>query len=174
MRGIMIQRMSRGRDDWEGSGGCAGGMGQREDGGRGLGFIGSAARMAIASLEGTSSVGDHLQISRLGPFLVILQASNRAKCPMGMIPASGCVRVGAFCRLDPPGVVFAWPEAMIRVQFTVLGSLSTRSSSQRPRPVPCLVQPRHVNAPFDPRTVPPISLNKIYDLSSFVIPVLPL
>jgi hypothetical protein len=54
-------------------------------------------------LEGTSSVGDHLQISLLGPFLVILQASNRAKCPMGMIPASGCVRVGAFCRLDRPG-----------------------------------------------------------------------
>lgn len=36
-------------------------MGQRE-GERGLGFIGRAARVAIAKEEGTSSVGDHLQI----------------------------------------------------------------------------------------------------------------
>jgi hypothetical protein len=49
------------REDVEGSSAREGMMGQRE-GGRGLGFIGRAARVAIAKEEGTSSVGDHLQI----------------------------------------------------------------------------------------------------------------
>ena len=35
---------------------CAGGMGQREDGGIGIGFIGRAARMAIAR-EGGDQFG---------------------------------------------------------------------------------------------------------------------
>jgi hypothetical protein len=54
---------------------------------------------------------------------------------------------------------------MIRVPITVLGCSpplpenSTRSSSQRPVP-----SPAPPCEPFDPRTVPPISLNKIYDL----------
>jgi hypothetical protein len=57
--------------------------------------------MAIAREEGTSSVGDHLQISlTLRPFLVISQAANRAKYPMGIASccqsACACVELGVF------------------------------------------------------------------------------
>lgn len=62
---IIIQREKdekRGRVGGCGGEQCTGGMMGQREGGRGLGFIGRAARVAIAKEEGTSSVGDHLQI----------------------------------------------------------------------------------------------------------------
>lgn len=65
VRIVIIQREKdekRGRVGGCGGEQCTGGMMGQREGGRGLGFIGRAARVAIAKEEGTSSVGDHLQI----------------------------------------------------------------------------------------------------------------
>lgn len=87
--------------------------------------------MAIAREEGTSSVGDHLQISPLGTFSRHFASVQSGQISNGNDSCSECVRVRRAGRLlqirPPPGVLFAWPassrafaEAMIRVPiFTV-------------------------------------------------------